>query len=130
MQVCRVDDAKSSSFRRTLKKLRKKYPKAADDVAAALAEIAKDHVTACNAAALPGYHGLLWKYRCRSSDMKRGQSGAFRIIAYFDEQDRVLYPMLIYWKGDRQGLPDSELQAAMAEVRKDLDGERAQGAGA
>lgn len=65
------------------------------DLANAYADIIKDRRVACNAFQVPGYDKV-WKYRCDSSDMERGQSGGFRLMTVWSESESTLYPFCIY----------------------------------
>jgi mRNA-degrading endonuclease RelE of RelBE toxin-antitoxin system len=90
----------SLTFKRQLKELHKKYRHAEADLADAYADIIKDREHACNAVATPGYDSTVWKYRCESTDMKRGQSGGFRIMMLWKEEENTLYPFCIYTHAD------------------------------
>jgi hypothetical protein len=74
-------------------------------LASAYADIIGDRKSACNALPVPDFGGSIWKYRCDSSDMDRGQSGGFRILALFDEHENTLYPFCIYTHVDYPNQP-------------------------
>jgi mRNA-degrading endonuclease RelE of RelBE toxin-antitoxin system len=93
---CLIEPGLSRTFKRQLKELLKKYRHAETDLAEAYAQIIKDRKRACNALDVPGYGSKIWKYRCDSVDMERGQSGGFRIMALWKEEENTLYPFCIY----------------------------------
>lgn len=91
-----VADFASPDYQRCLKKLRRDYRHIDEDLAAAFEAIKKDRHRACHAMAVPSYGGTVWKYRCKSSDMHRGQAGGFRLLVYFDHATRTLIPICVY----------------------------------
>jgi mRNA-degrading endonuclease RelE of RelBE toxin-antitoxin system len=93
--ACLIDSRRSPTFNRQLKELAKRYRHIETDLANAYAEIIKDRLAACNACQVPGFEQV-WKYRCDSSDMKRGQSGGFRLMTVWSEPESTLYPFCVY----------------------------------
>lgn len=65
----------------------------------------EDRKTACYALPVPNFYGTVWKYRFESSDMGRGQSGGFRVMAHYSEQENTLYPFCIYTHVDYPSQP-------------------------
>lgn len=60
---------------------------------------------------LPAYHRKLWKIRIRSSDMKRGKRGGFRMIFYYNKDaPSKVYRLAVYVKVEREDLTRQELQ--------------------
>lgn len=96
---------------REIKRLKKKYPNVEQDITEALNDlesptIRKDPV--------PSYHGRLLKVRVRSSDMKRGARGGFRILLYGVSnpapQPPTWYPVTVYAKTEREDLPKDQVK--------------------
>jgi mRNA-degrading endonuclease RelE of RelBE toxin-antitoxin system len=100
-----IDQTCSQNFLRQLKALQKKYRRAGDDVAGALSDISKARKTAHSANAVPGYDQTVWKYRCGSSDMKRGSRGGFRIMARYYAESDTLVPFTIYTHDQYENQP-------------------------
>jgi mRNA-degrading endonuclease RelE of RelBE toxin-antitoxin system len=97
-------DPGSPTFIKQLKALSKKYRHIETDLATAYETIIKDRSNACNAFQIPGYTSV-WKYRCDSSDMARGQSGGFRVLMLWNEKENTLYPFCIYTHADYPSQP-------------------------
>ena len=95
---CFVDPNVSRAFQRKLKQLRKDFPSLDNDLAGVYEEIKKDYKRVPQSHAVPGYQNVVWKYRCESSDMERGKSGSFRLLAYYKEADNTVYPFFVYSK--------------------------------
>lgn len=65
------------TFQNCLKILKKKYRHIKDDIIDIIRRLESD---ATLGDPVPGWDREIWKIRAASSDMKRGKSGAFRII--------------------------------------------------
>ncbi len=78
----------TESFKRKLKKLKKKYGLIGNDLERVLAEL---EIGKLKGKAIPESDNRIWKIRVSSSDMKRGKSGGFRMIYYLDDKQRNLY---------------------------------------
>lgn len=103
----------TGSFKRQIKKLKKKYLRIKDDLNPLLVSIEKGE--------LPGdpIAGLLnkvYKVRCVSSDMKRGKSGGYRIIYYLEGRDSKIYLLTIYSKAQRANIPVDEILQMLKEL--------------
>jgi mRNA-degrading endonuclease RelE of RelBE toxin-antitoxin system len=60
---------------------------------------------------MPAYHRKLWKTRIPSTDMKRGKSGGFRMIFYYNEDaPNKIYRLAVYVKAEREDLSPREMQ--------------------
>jgi mRNA-degrading endonuclease RelE of RelBE toxin-antitoxin system len=68
---------------------------------------------------LPAYGRKLWKARAGSKDLKRGKSGGFRIIYYWDKE-LPNYCVLgtAYFKGDQENLPPNEIVRLYASLKE------------
>ncbi|MGE3340607.1 MAG: hypothetical protein AB7J46_01510 [Candidatus Altimarinota bacterium] len=54
-----------------------------------------------------------YKYRIRSSDLKKGKSGSFRCIVYVLELELLLVPIAIYFKSDHENFSREEVKYAL-----------------
>ncbi len=94
---CLIDDT-TPAFQRRVKHLRKDFPKIDEDLQHLFEKITKADSFKVHGDGVPGFGNTVWKYRCESSNMNRGKSGGFRILAYFLESRSTLYPFLVYTK--------------------------------
>ncbi len=99
--------------KRQLKPLLKKYRDLKDSVIAALDTFDPEQHTHLG-------HGV-YKIRVTTQGLRRGKSGAFRIILLLVEYDRLLVPITVYFKGDRQTLTKQELNDHLQHILFELD---------
>jgi len=120
---CRIDLDSSPTFRKLLRKLRRSYPQITDDLREIFEKIEEDYRRAAGAAAIPGFGEEVWKYRCKSSDLKRGAQRGFRIVAYYDSERNVLHPILVYTKPQQEDVSPEEIEGAISGLRQALEQE-------
>ena len=104
-----VDAEASSNFRRNVKRLAKRFPNIEADLQDFFAAVRKNHRQKCGATVIPHCHQSVWKYRCKSSDLKRGQSGGYRVICYVNSNRSRIYPIAVYAKSDQSNISTSEI---------------------
>lgn len=105
----KVQPDTSSLFGKKVKRLAKRFPNIEKDLQEFYSAIEENHRQKCGAAAVPKFGESVWKYRCRSSDLKRGKSGGYRIICYVDSDLFLIYPITIYAKADQSDITASEI---------------------
>ena len=81
----------TSHFKKQLKPLVKKFRHLPEDI-----ENTLTNFDASQSIALGNY---TYKLRLKSSDLPRGKSKSFRLIVILVEQDKILAPIAIYFKG-------------------------------
>lgn len=121
MPGCRIDVDASRKFQSLVKQLTKKYRGLPHDLQEAFSAIERDYTRAAQANAIPGFGRTVWKYRWKSSDLQRGQSGGVRIIAFYDEQRNTLYPLLIYVKPQQEDVSEEAIARAITELKEALE---------
>lgn len=89
-------------FKNQLKKSKKKYPHAKEDL---LEEL--DSLNLKNELSIGR---SVYKIRIKSSDMQKGKSGGFRAYVYFYAKRDLLVPLCIYAKSERESISENELQ--------------------
>jgi mRNA-degrading endonuclease RelE of RelBE toxin-antitoxin system len=117
---CFIHDQGTHIFQRQLKDLRKKYPKVDGDLAAAYEDIRQDHQRACYAIPINNFGGSIWRYRFASTDMQRGRSGGFRLMAYYQDSTDSLHPFCIHTKAQFEFPDAKELKRWIKECIDDL----------
>jgi len=95
---------------------KKDFPRIEKDLEEAFKSIRQDYRKAKNARSKPGFNDTLFKYRQKSTDLKRGASYGFRIYAYYDISSNILYPIVVYPKTAMQEFDLDKLREAVSEV--------------
>ena len=98
-------------FKRRLKKLRKKYRRIEEDYNALIEILENNPMTG---EAIPGFGNKIYKIRMRSSNMKRGKSGGFRVIYYLS--NHIVYLLTIYAKAKREEISIKDIKEALSEL--------------
>lgn len=93
------------SFEKELKRLRKKHPQIDNDIREFKIAVENSHRIG---RAIPGYDELIWKYRFKSSDMKKGARDGYRIIGYL-HSDEDLFLLTMYYKGEKDDISKNEI---------------------
>ncbi|MEM9954001.1 MAG: type II toxin-antitoxin system RelE/ParE family toxin [Chloroflexota bacterium] len=95
-------------FERSVKKLKKRYPKITKDIATAFEEIENNPEAGM---IIPDDFGIR-KIRVASTDMKRGKSGGYRLLYKLinDDEDLFAAVLFIYAKSDQETVSDSILE--------------------
>jgi len=98
-------------FRRRLKKLSKKYRRIGGDYKSLIETLENNPL---EGDAIPGFGNKIYKIRMRSSNMKRGKRGGFRVIYYLS--DRIVYLLTIYAKAKKEEISAKEITEALKEL--------------
>ena len=105
----------SDSFQTSVKQLKKRYARVADDLKRAVHALQADP-TIGNL--IPDDYGAR-KLRLPNSSAQRGKSGGFRLIYYVqDDQRRALWLLLLYSKSDQENVSPSELRQLMGQLNE------------
>ncbi len=103
------------SFKRSIKKLKKRYRHVKSDVHSALQVLLQ---TPRLGVVIPGSSGIR-KLRLRNTDAGKGKSGGYRLLYYLeDEPEQIIYLLLLYAKSDRVNIPPQELNALLDELSR------------
>lgn len=97
----------STTFKRSLRRLKRRYPHVQDDMSEAVTLLQKSPRLGV---VIPNGHGVR-KMRVRNRDARRGKSGGYRLIYYVvDEPQEQLTLLFAYSKSDRSDVSQAELQ--------------------
>jgi hypothetical protein len=108
---------KTPFFQKQIKRLAKTYAHVSDDCQEALDAFQPERCFDLGAG--------LFKIRVKNSDIPCGKSGGYRIIAFFQATTRVLVPLIMYSKRDRENVTEQEIEQALASVLQELQDETA-----
>jgi len=103
-------------FKKQLKKLTKKYGNLPNDTITILTNFNKQSSVFLG--------NSIYKIRIKSSDINKGKSKGFRLIIFIIELEKIIYPILIYYKGDKENVSKREikyhLECTINEIEKSL----------
>jgi len=97
-------------FLKNLKKLKKKFKNAGNDVSEILSQLEDN---APLGTPIPHISEPVYKVRVRNTSIPKGKSGGFRLIYKFDEERRIITPMLFYSKTEKSDAPIQDIEEAL-----------------
>ncbi len=100
-----VEFTYSEDFAKDFARLRKRYRRIEDDLAALEADMQHRNLRGVH---LPGFDLPIYKVRMANRSARRGKRGGFRIIYYLQSSDKILF-VLIYSKSDQDDVSDSDV---------------------
>lgn len=106
-----------SPFKRSIKRLTKRFPHVKDDAVAALRELTQNPMLGV---LISGAQGVR-KLRVRSTDLRRGKSGGFRLLYLVDSEHQLICPLLIYAKSDRANVARREIKTLLRDLSQELN---------
>ena len=106
------------TFQRCIKSLKKKFPRIKDDLSPLFQNL-QDNSEIGNP--IPGWHCKVWKIRVSSRDLKRGKSGGFRVVYVWTPGQPILYPLFIYFKGEKEDITKAEIEDLLRKLFLELD---------
>lgn len=105
----------TDTFRKNLKKLKKKHRRIPEDLAPVIRKLEAEPESGDP---IPGWDREIWKIRVASSEMRRGKRGAFRVIYFWKENEYSVYLMAIYFKGTKENMTAVEIERLLREIRE------------
>ena len=106
------------TFQRCIKHLKKKFPHIKDDLLPLFQSLQKDPRIGDS---IPGWNRKMWKIRASSRDLKRGKSGAFRLIYAWTSGEPIFYPLFVYFKGEKAEITKAEIEALLKKLFLELE---------
>jgi|LSQX01.3.fsa_nt_gb mRNA-degrading endonuclease RelE of RelBE toxin-antitoxin system len=101
------------TFERKLKKLIKKYPNIISDIKKVLALIEENPEVRDR---IQGLEERIYKVRVPSSDMKKGKSGAYRMIYFLVDNNQGIILLTIYAKAKQENISEYEIREIMEKL--------------
>ncbi|MDM8551961.1 hypothetical protein QUF72_17890 [Desulfobacterales bacterium HSG2] len=102
------------SFKRGIRKLKKRFPSVKKDIALAV-DILLENLEL--GVLIPGGSDVR-KLRVRNSDIKRGKSGGYRLLYHFDDEAGSISLLLLYAKSNRENITSGEIRKLLEELSK------------
>lgn len=101
----------TDSFKRSIKRLKKRYRHVKDDVRLAI----KALLVTPELGVQISFEAR--KLRVRNSDLKKGKSGGYRLLYFVSEPpEPTIYLLLLYAKSDQENVTQRELQRLLEEI--------------
>ncbi len=97
----------TSTFRRSVRKLSKKYHSLKKDLLSLLDILEQGDLPG---APVSGFSGTIYKVRIQSSDQKRGKRGGFRVIYFVDQNTQDIWLLTVYAKARKENIRVNEIQ--------------------
>lgn len=120
MPPCRVDSTSSSDYTKTLRQLRRRFPKIQADLDELYGRIAENYECGDRMPRqIPELAGQLWKFRAKNSSENRGASYGFRVIGRL--RGDVMYLIFIYSKTDQDDITPEDAARRARKLEADLN---------
>jgi mRNA-degrading endonuclease RelE of RelBE toxin-antitoxin system len=107
----------TETFQKSIKFLKKKYPRIKDDITGTIHNLEEDPTIGDP---IHGWNNEIWKVRTASSDIKKGKRGGFRSIYFWKSGDKIIYLLLVYFKGDKSDVSKIEIEDILIKLNKEL----------
>ncbi len=114
----------TKTFQNSLKILKKKYPSAKDDLLKMIHKLESDPTIG---AAIQGWDSKVWKVRTASSDARKGKSGGFRTIYYWESCASKVYLLFVYAKTQQIDVKKREIEKLLKVLLDELGPEAVKG---
>lgn len=108
----------TSEFKRSLRRLAKRYRNIRVDVEPVVERLAAGEVIGDR---VQGTEHVVYKVRVANSDAQRGKSGGYRVLYYIETTDRVIL-VTIYSKSDQGDISASALRQIIDESSQGRSG--------
>ena len=109
--------ALTPSFKRSIKRLKKRFQHVTDDVRTAVQALLQ---TPRLGVVIPSGSGVR-KLRVRNTDLPKGKSGGYRLLYTVEDQPTpTLYLLLLYAKSDQEDVTRYELRELLDELAGEI----------
>ena len=115
--LSQIKVVESDEFRRGIKKLGKRYRSVKQDVRSLTVQL-KDGETPGDR--ITGNTYPVYKVRVKNSDIKKGQSGSYRVIYYIRTPEVILLTN-IYSKSDQSDISNKKVEDVIDQYQLELD---------
>ncbi|EFK11559.1 toxin-antitoxin system, toxin component, RelE family [delta proteobacterium NaphS2] len=107
----------TETFQKSIKALKKKYPRVKDDLLDQIEALIEDPFSGD---AIPGWNKEIWKARVASSDVKKGKRAGFRVIYYWKADEPKIYLLAAYFKGKKTEIAKKEIESLLKKLNQEL----------
>ena len=106
------------TFQRCVKFLKKKFPHIKYDLFP-LFQILQNNPEIGDP--IPGWYRKIWKVRVSSTDLRKEKSGAFRVIYFWTSGQPIIYPLFMYFKGEKEDITKAEIEDLLKKLFSELE---------
>ena len=106
------------TFQKSIKILKKKFRSVKDDLYSVIRTLENDPTIGDP---IPGWNKEIWKIRAASSDIKRGKSGGFRLIYFWEAGEFKIYLLTVYFKGEKTEIAKREIEDLLKKLNYELE---------
>lgn len=107
----------TDTFHKSVKALKKKYPRVKDDLLGQVKVLEQDPSAGDP---IPGWNKEIWKVRVSSSDVRKGKRGGFRLIYLWKADAIEIYLLVAYFKGEQTEITKKEIEALLKQFNQEL----------
>src|SRR3972149_5179353 len=107
----------TETFQKCVKKFKKKFPHIKEDLSALIKNL-QSGPSIGNP--IPGWDKKIWKIRVGSTDLKRGKSGGFRVIYFWNPGKPDVYLLFTYFKGEKEDVTPKEIEDLLKKLEQEL----------
>jgi len=107
----------TETFQKSVKALKKKYPRVKDDLLGQIGVLEEDPSTGDP---IPGWNKEIWKVRVASSDVKKGKRAGFRVIYFWKANELTIYLPAAYFKGKKVEITKKEIESLLKKLNREL----------
>jgi mRNA-degrading endonuclease RelE of RelBE toxin-antitoxin system len=107
----------SASFRHDLRELKKDYPHVNDDLNVLFVELRQGETPGDR---ISGVGYTVFKVRVKSSDIRRGKRGGYRVI-YYLKTIACIYMVAVYIKSQQENIDKKVLKRLITDILGDTD---------
>jgi len=108
----------TDTFQKTVKILSKKYRNVKKDLKDTIQKIEKDPTIGDP---IPGWKKEIWKVRSKSSDVRKGKRGGFRLIYLWKAEEKAVYMLAAYLKGEKQEISKKEIEEILKKLNQKIN---------
>ena len=115
--LSQIKVVESDEFRKDIKKIGKRYRSVKQDVRSLTAQLINGETPGDR---ITGNKYPVYKVRVKNSDIKKGQSGGYRVIYYIRTAEVILLTN-IYSKSDRSDISNKEVEDVIGQYELKID---------
>jgi len=104
-------------FKRNVKRLKKKFPNCGKDIEAIFSQLEEE---APLGTPIPLINAPVYKVRVRNTDIPKGKRSGYRLIYKFDKENKLITPLLFYFKPEKPDVSEKEIETALKSLEKSL----------
>jgi len=110
-------DLSFPTFKRTVKRLKKKFPSVNKDLDSIFSQLENEPPIGVP---IPLINAPVYKVRIKNSDIQKGKSRGYRLVYKFDEKNKMITPLILYFKAEKTNVFNREIRDMLDSLEKSL----------